>query len=70
MLGSAENSEQRKLVQKTDTQYKFSFAWFGKEKENEKKTSGKGTETRVKNFLASFDEKRNRNLRKHHGCFF
>ena len=33
-----------KLAQKTDMQYNFSVAWFGKEKEGEKKMSGKETE--------------------------
>ena len=41
MLGSMENCKKRKLVQKIDNKYNFSFAWFDEEKGKEKKTSRK-----------------------------
>ena len=44
MLGSAENSKEGKLAQKTDIEYRFSLAWFAGEKGKEKKRGGKGAE--------------------------
>ena len=50
VLGCTENGERRKLPQKTDKKYKFSFAWFGKEKGEEKKINKKRVENRMPQF--------------------
>ena len=44
------NGEKRKLAHKIDKNYKFSFAWFDKEKGDEKKINGKGAENRTPQF--------------------
>ena len=39
MLGSRQNDEERKFLQKTDTKDNFSLAWLGKEKGKETQKS-------------------------------